>query len=271
VERFQTGLAIGLLCVLTGVGCDRAAAPGGPAAAPGETPPPPVRPPGSDRIRSELQPVYGLIASHKTPEARTALETYRAEHPDDAHAEFLLGLSFHREKRYALARPYFERAVELDHGFHPTWHFLGWCCYYLGDRPAARQAFLEHLAYMPDEGDSTFALGMIALDENRLDDAERRFRTSIAVQADNPRRRREVAKAHARLGDVLLQRDDLQGALVELETAVRLWPQHYVAFFKLSRVHRRLGNDAAADEALRLHKQYQKLAEPPRGVPEPTR
>ncbi len=121
---------------------------------------------------------------------------------------------------------------------------------------------------MPDEGDSIFGLGLVALEADRLDEAERRFRRAIEVQAPDPRRRKEVAKAHARLGDVYLRRDELEAARAELDTAVRLWPQHYTAFFKLSRVLTRLGEQAAAEEAYRLYRHYQAQAEPPRGVPE---
>ena len=87
--------------------------------------------------------------------------------------------------------------------------------------------------------------------------------------ASNPGRVKDVAKAHARLADVHLRRDELDAARSELRTATILWPQHYTAFYKLSRVLNRLGDRAAADEAFRQYRYWETRAERPRGVPEP--
>lgn len=215
----------------------------------------------------ELTAAFVLISRGQTDAARARLEAHLAGHPDDGQARFLLGLTYHREKRYALARPHFEAAAELEPDYHPTYHFLGWCLYYLGDMPASRAAFEEHLRRVPGEGDSHFGLGLIALDEDRLADAEIRFRRAIELQASNPGRRRDVSKAHARLADVHIRRDELEAARRELETATALWPQHYTAFYKLSRVLNRLGERDAADEAFRQYRHWQAQAQAPRGVP----
>jgi tetratricopeptide (TPR) repeat protein len=216
----------------------------------------------------ELTAVARLIGQQQTDAARDRLMSYLQQNPDDGRAEFLMGLSYHREKRYALARPRFERAVELTPDYHPAYHFLGWCLYYLGELTPARTAFEQHLAWMPDEGDSHFGLGLIDLDEDRLDDAARRFRRAIELQADDPRRRKDVSKAHARLADVHIRRDEIEAARAELETATELWPQHYTAFYKLSRVLNRLGETEAAQHAFRQYEIWERRAEQRRGVPE---
>jgi Tfp pilus assembly protein PilF len=79
-----------------------------------------------------------------------------------------------------------------------------------------------------------------------------------------------VSKAHARLADVYIRRDDLAAARVELEAATSLWPQHYAAFYKLSRVLNRLGESEAAQRAFRQYEHWERLVEERRGVPEPT-
>ncbi len=216
----------------------------------------------------ELSAAFQLIGQQRTDAARAGLEQHLRQHPDDGPAEFLLGLTYHREKRYALARPHFEAAADMEPGYHPTHHFLGWCLYYLGDMTRARAAFEDHLALMPDEGDSIFAIGLIDLDEDRLDDAETRFRRAIELQASNPRRVKDVAKAHARLADVHIRRDELGAARSELQVATEMWPQHYTAFYKLSRVLNRLGDTEAAAEAFRQYRYWEAQAETPRGVPE---
>jgi tetratricopeptide (TPR) repeat protein len=216
----------------------------------------------------ELTAVAKLIGQQQTGAARDRLTPYLQQHAEDGRAEFLMGLSYHREKRYALARPRFDRAVELTPDYHPAYHFLGWCLYYLGELTQARTAFEQHLAWMPDEGDSHFGLGLIDLDEDRLDDAARRFRRAIELQAGDPRRRKDVSKAHARLADVHVRRDEIEAARAELEIATELWPQHYTAFYKLSRVLNRLGETEAAQQAFRQYQYWERRAEQRRGVPE---
>jgi tetratricopeptide (TPR) repeat protein len=231
-------------------------------------PKPPVAAPA---LGPELAAVAKLIQQRQTDAARLRLAPYLQQHPEDGRAAFLMGLSYHREKRYALARPRFERAVELAPDYHPAFHFLGWCLYYMGETVAAREAFEQHLVRLPTEGDSHFAIGLIDLDDDRLEAAERRFRRAIELQADNPRRRKDVSKAHARLGDVYVRRDDLEAARAELEVATELWPQHYTAFYKLSRVLNRLGEMEAAQRAYRQYQYWERQAEQRRGIPEPTR
>lgn len=217
----------------------------------------------------ELTAAMQLIERQQTDVARSRLEPYVAQHPDHGPAKFLLGLTYHREKRYTLARPHFEAAASLEPDYHPTHHFLGWCLYYLGDMPGARAAFENHLALKPGEGDSTFAIGLIDFNEDRLDDAVTRFTRAIELQANNPRRVKDVAKAHARLADVHIRRDELEAARSRLRVATGLWPQHYAAFYKLSRVLNRLGETEAAAEAFGQYRYWEARAEKPRGVPEP--
>jgi tetratricopeptide (TPR) repeat protein len=230
-----------------------------PAPTPPGTPPPALDP--------ELTAIARLIGQQQTEAARDRLTPYLQQHAGDGRAEFLMGLSYHREKRYALARPRFERAVELAPDYHPAYHFLGWCLYYLGELTQARTAFEQHLAWMPDEGDSHFGLGLIELDEDRLDVAEQRFHRAIELQAGDPR---GLSKAHARLADVHIRRDDIEAARAELEIATGLWPQHYTAFYKLSRVLNRLGETEAAQRAFRQYQYWERQAEQRRGVPETT-
>ncbi len=171
-------------------------------------------------------------------------------------AAAVLGIALSKQKRYTDARAWLERARDSTQAFpeqrHAA-HFLGWCCYHLGDLAAARAAFELHLKAVPDEPDSTFGLGLVALDEDRLDDAERllkaalgRFRTLGA--AGKPRGADE-AKALTRLGDVALRRDDPAAAKRFLEEAVAASPVQHETWSKMARVCDRLGEHAAADAA----------------------
>ncbi len=257
-------LAAALVAAGGGCGDDQAARqPDGPKSAPpAEQTAKPVS------LSPELTAAARLIADGKTDQARTRLEAHLAEHPDDGQAAFLLGLTYHRQKRYTRARPWFESAVRLAPDYHTVHHFHGWCLYYLGDMPGARAAFNRHIEAVPGEGDSHFALGLIAFNDDRLDDAQRRFARAIDLQRNKPGRRGDVAKAHARLADVHIRRDELEQAKTQLLLATSLWPQHYAAFYKLSRVLNRLGEPEAADEALREFRVREQQAARRRGVPE---
>ncbi len=196
------------------------------------------------------------------------LTAYLESNPPDGKAEFLLGLSYHREKRYGMARAHFDRGVDLSPEYHPAHHFRGWCLYYLGEMEAARRSFEEHLRYVPGEGDSHFAIGLIDLDADRLDEAERRFREAIDLQAARPRRVGDVAKAHARLADVYVRRERLAEAKSHLLTATAMYPDHYSAFFKLYRVLTRLGETQAAERALADYRISKQRVRPEPGPPE---
>lgn len=275
IKRAAVGamlLSAGLL--IASGGCDRGEdATAGDSARKPDPPPAqtvsvPEPQPSPVSLNARLTTIFKLIGRRQTVEARNQLAAYLSDNTDDGRAEFLVGLSYHREKSYARARPHFVRATEHSPGYHQTYHFLGWCLYYLGDARAARDAFKEHLAFVPDEGDSHFGIGLIDLDEDRLDDAQVRFQKAIELQVNNQRRRRNVAKAHVRLADVYVRRNQLEDARDHLETATSLWPQHYAAFYKLSRVRTRLGEAESAKEAFDLYRLWQERVAPKRGLPE---
>jgi tetratricopeptide (TPR) repeat protein len=201
----------------------------------------------SDLSEEREQQIIGLIRQGRFGPARVRLRRHLDDYPDDGRAEFLFGLTYHRERHYGQAKPHFERSNSLDPDYAVTSYFLGWCLFYLGDLDAASAAFERHLAAAPLEGDTHFALGLIALEEGRLDDAEASFRRAIGLQEGRTDRRREIAKAHGRLADVFIDRDDLEQARSELETAIALYPDHYESHYKLFRVLTRLGDtDGAA-------------------------
>ncbi len=228
----------------------------------GETTDPPTA-----SLDDDLAPIFGMISRNLLATARDRVTVYLEHNPESGQGEFLLGLTYHREKRYALARPHFAKAVQLSPNFHPTYHFFGWCLYYLGESDAARDAFQDHVRLDPTEADSQFALGLLAMEDDQLDEAERRFLKAIELQVDTPSRRGEVAKAHARLGDLYIRQERLDAAKAELETATNLWPRHYAAYYKLHLVLNRLGEPEAAEDAYEQYRIWQQRAEQRRGLP----
>lgn len=233
---------------------------------------PPAQPapePPEPRLDDALQ----RIAKGDFEGARGLAGAVLAERPGSARAAFLVALAHHKQKNYGAAAPYFDRALSLGPTFEPyapVTYFRGWCRYYLGDLPGARADFEAHLELVPDEADSRFGLGVIALDEGRLDDAERELGLALELSSERLRsgdgsRRPDAAKAHARLADVHLLRGDAAGARRELEAALELYPAHYAAWYKLHQVLLRLGDEQGAAEALRQHDLWKERVRPGSG------
>ncbi len=255
MERF-TFAALVALATLAATGCSD----GPDDADPVDTAPEVAAEPHDGRLDEALQ----RISAGDHAGGRELAERVLGERPGSARAEFVLALSFHKQKNYGRALPHFERALAIGPTFEPfatVHYFHGWCLYNLGELPRARAAFETHLGELPDEGDSHFALGLIALDEGRLDDATTRLERAIALnterlQAGDASRRADVAKARARLAEVYLQRDELEAARNELEACVTIYPAHYTAWYKLHRVLAQLGEHELAEQALVEHDRW---------------
>jgi tetratricopeptide (TPR) repeat protein len=242
----------GVLVAVLLAGCEDAA-PTPPVPEPAAVAPEPLDP----RVQDEI---VLLIERGKYDDARRRTGALLEQAPEDARLVLLLGLTYHKQRRYMAARPHFERARALAPELHVVDHFMGYCLYYVGDLDGARDAFERHLAADPDEADSHFGLGLVEMEEGRLDEAEARFHRAITLTerlrttrpAAFASRRLDLAKSYARLADVHLARGDAAAARDALVRAVEINPALYAAWFRLSTVHRRLGDDAAAAEALRV-------------------
>jgi tetratricopeptide (TPR) repeat protein len=227
-----------------------------------------ITPRDPDPLNRELTQFFRMIEARKTGPARVRIVKYQKLHPDDGHAEFLFGLSYHREKRYRIAHEHFAAAVKMAPEYPLIYYFDAWALYYLGDLEAARAQFAIHLAYQPNTADSHFGVGLIDLDENRLDDAEARFRRAIELWRDKAGAERDLAKAYTRLGDVFVQRDELDEARRLIEQAIGLWEDHYEAHYKLYRILLRLGETEAAQAALDRHNEIKQRLRPGTAFPE---
>lgn len=208
---------------------------------------PPASPPLEGDPRWSV--VQRMLGTGSFAEAEVVLATWSAERPDDARLRFLLGLAIQKQRRYDRARELLESSIAGDADFperkHAD-HFIGWCLYYLGEPEASAARFRRHLERVPDEPDSTFALGLIALDAGDLDEAERRLSRAIELQSGADASPRDLAKALARLGDVRGQRD-LHAEAEELYMrSLAKYPNSVEVWEKLARVRDRLGKEPEA-------------------------
>ena len=227
--------------------------------------------PASDTIRARMQAALPLFEAQSPPDASTdarakevrqqlaqaqwdaaqaTLESWWGQ-DSDGEAAFLLGWLHHQQKRYALALPWVERALDAGPTYPKAgqvFFLLGRCLQETGDLQGAREAYTADGVLFPDGGDSPFRLALLDFEEGRLDDCEGRL-TAALERFSAPR---DKAKVLAHRADLHLARDDPAAARLSLEQCVSLFP-HYEAFYKLSQICARLGDEAAASAARELH------------------
>ena len=215
--------------------------------------PPPASPGDSD---PRLEEALVKIAADALDEARAIIAVVLADHPGSYRCRFLKAYTWHRQKRYEKARKGFEevlRSGAVFAGSDSILHFHGWALYHLGRLREAEAAFKKHATLVQQTAGTWFALGLIALEGNRLGEAESFLARARELQARDPRKKKELAKTLARLGEVHTLQGRLEPARKDLEEAVRTWPDHYNAHYRLYRVLLHLGDKEAAESALKRH------------------
>lgn len=198
--------------------------------------------------------------------AGEALTPLVEEFPDTGRARLLMGMVLKEQHKYALAIPHLERAVELQpfERWESGWFLLGWCRYYEGDLPGAQVAFERHLELEPIHSDTYFGLGVVALDEGRLDDAEASFERAIALLEDEvtrrmqsgvpvDRHREDLAIAQYRRAEVLVAGERWAEAREALQLALNILPGLRQGWWLLHQVLLELGLDEDAAKVLERH------------------
>ncbi len=219
-------------------------------------------------LDSGLTEAFRAVKAGRYAEAQRAVDAYlRAEtpaHPGQAH--FVAGLADHEQKLYARASERFARAAELEPGYFTTYFFQGMALFNLGRLSEARTAFETYLAIDRGEAEAHFGLGLVALEDDRHDDAEKSLRRAIELAGGgaapaslSPKARRDLARYETRLADVSLRRDELSPARAALERAVSLWPGFFEPWHKLALVLRRQGDAAGAEKAERRSAEARRL------------
>lgn len=233
-------------------------------------------PAGTERVAPEAQ----APAPERLAAAETALLAGEFERADEllaefvsmelpsGRAEFLFGLALHKRKRYPAAEPWFEAALRAPASFSgaaSVHYFLGWCRYYLGDLEAARESFTEHRGLVPEEGDTVFGLGVVALDLGESERAAELFTEAIelhqrAMAEGATNLVPDLAKSFARLGDARAGLGDLTGARDALIRCVETYPPFHVAWFRLGSVLTELGDEAGAAAAFEQEARWKAAA-----------
>jgi tetratricopeptide (TPR) repeat protein len=208
-----------------------------------------------------LVEVLRLNGLGRFEEARALARRYTEANPADGRGPLMIAMTYHQAGNHQPAVPHFERALELSPDYYLTRRCFGVCLFMLGDLAGARHQYQVLLAADPEEPEAHYGIGTVDLEEGHLAEAEARFRRAIELygvmrQADPRRflaRRSDLARAHARLADVHFARGEYEAARDALLASTTIEPGHISAFYALSLVYRRLGEDALADQALQRY------------------
>ncbi len=230
-----------------------------PAPPPTQTQPQPAQTP--TRFPRELGGVIQTIGQGRYELARSMAEEYIKKNPKDAHGYFTVAYAYHHQGNYSPAVPYFEKALELMPDYKAAHHFFGESLFLLGEMDASRAQHEAHRAADPAEPDALYGIGLVDLEESKLDVAEKRFKEAIALYDEIKKTNKRLydtkqvgmARCHARLADVYFAQDNYEAARDELITTIAISPGTISALYTLSVVYRRLGEDQLAEETLKRY------------------
>ncbi len=212
------------------------------------------------KLDSALQNHFQLITEGKTGSARVQLRQFMEKQGESSHALFLMGLSYHNEKKYAKSVEWFTTCVQSKGSQYPNvWHFLGWSHYYLGQSAQALSCFETYLRHAPDEPDSLFALGLIAMEKGEFASAKKLF---LAAMKNAESNNDIQAKVKSRLADVFVEEGNRERAIELYQDAVKQNPDLYEAWYRLTKVLQRVGKRDDSAIALQQFNRSRKRVRP---------
>jgi tetratricopeptide (TPR) repeat protein len=197
--------------------------------------------------RSRFTLVMAYVALGHDDWARPELASLAEAAPDNPLYAYWTGRLDYDQGQFARAAKSLERAIELDPRFMRAHDNLGLCYEALGRFDEAIHSYEEAIRLSREEGTPSpwpsLNLGLLLTRLDRLDEAETRFRESLAFDPG-------FAPAHYQLGLTLEKKGQATAAVAEIEEAARLDPTSSETQYALARLYRRAGDTEKADRAL---------------------
>jgi tetratricopeptide (TPR) repeat protein len=162
-----------------------------------------------------------------------------------------VGVALLEQYRFADAVLALRKSVALDPKFATARINLGIGLFYLPDLAASKQEMEAAIGLAPAALQPHYILGLIARQENRLEDAQASLRKVLAADP------RDVG-ANVNLSQVFLQQRKYDDAIPLLETAVAAEPYNVTAVYNLGVALTRIGR---RDEGLKATTRFQELRE----------
>jgi tetratricopeptide (TPR) repeat protein len=197
--------------------------------------------------RSRFTLVMAYVAIGHRDWARPELARLVAAAPTNPLYLYWTARLDYDDGQYATAVKGYLRAIELDPHYMKAHDNLGLCYEALGRFEDAARSWEEAIRLNREEQTQSpwpaLNLGLLLTRLDRLDQAEVRFRESMAADPHFP-------QARYQLGITLEKKGRVTEAVAELEEAARLDPAYPEPQYALSRLYRRTGDKEKADLAL---------------------
>jgi tetratricopeptide (TPR) repeat protein len=249
-------------------------------AAPGQTPQNTTQS-NSDTAQPEATPfevAQGLAARGRLDKAMAMLDQLAAQTPEPAGVERLRGLIFYQREDFTKAIDAFSKASRQDPSDLESMEMHGVSLFRTGHSPEALPLLEKaHATVIRANIDPEYVLGLCYTDVQRYDDARRAFATQYGFAPDSAEAyllaarlflRREFATeaavqarkaleinptlplAHQLLAEVALAKQDVSGAIRELEAEQKINPLNGPLYDRLGDAYLRNGKYAEAQQAL---------------------
>jgi len=196
-------------------------------------------------LNVQIQKAFALNALDRVDDAKVLLEKIIAKNPKDIRPLDALGNILRSHERYAEARDYYARAIELiDKPTKANWTLFyarGVCSERLKEWPAAEADLKKALELSPNESPVLNYLGYTWVDQNQnLKTAMDYIRKAVKLKPDDGYYVDSLGWAYYRLGN-------LQSAVEQLERAVELKPDDPVINDHLGDAYWRVGRKLEAE------------------------
>lgn len=154
------------------------------------------------------------------------------------------GAQLYKQARYHEAIDAFREATRLDPGLLQAWHNLGWAYHRAGRHSEAIETWRTVLKVEPKRLELLNEVAAIQLGQSLWEEAARTLKSSLAIDADQPRIRLRLADAYEKAGSS-------REAEAQLREAARLRPGDLMATLRLQEFLERHAQEDAALEVLR--------------------
>lgn len=191
--------------------------------------------------------VFAMISLElKLPlEADSSMKKALALAPDRPDFNYAMGIVSLYGHDTSVAIPYFQKFMKLSNG-DPRGHYgLGIAYFNTGAYEKAKEEMLQVTGAKATSSGAYYFLGRLAKLNGNLADAESEFRKSLARDSS-------YADAHAELAAVLMALHRYPEAKQELDRAVEIDPQNFVANTNLLVFYRRTKDVRASEQAQKL-------------------
>lgn len=179
--------------------------------------------------------------------------------PDSIWMMQAQGEAYESQKDFAGAIAAYERVLKVEPG-RPGIHYRLGRVYLrryqdshdVADREAAIRELSEEMKADPRNGNAAYEMAQINYDTGNLDEARQRFEVLLSQRPD-------FEQAHVGLAGVLLENQKADAAVPHLKKAISLEPDDEVAWYRLARAYRILGNDQGQKDALAEYQRLRKI------------